>query len=843
MWDKFRLFLIRLLGRIFGINGIALDKDLLNHTFSTIVENIAGYAIFVLDLKGTILTWNEGAKRAMNFAEKDIVGKSFSKLYSLDDIKNATCEYQLSEAKTTGRIEDECWNYRKDGSRFWASIVISALRNSRGEIYGYLNITKDLTEKKRTEDHLKRSQSLLERKIEERTLELKYFNDDLTVSQKKYEELVNTVDGIVWETDLGASTFSFVSRHAERILGFPIECWLTEPGFFRKILHEEDKLKPKWDYSQGDHQHRGTEYRLIAKDGTIVWVKDFATVIMENNKPSKLCGIMVDITDRKKIEAEFISTKESALEAARVKSEFLANMSHEIRTPLNAVIGMSSLVLGTGLNEEQNDYISTIKSSAETLLTLINDILDLSKIEAGKLSLEVLDFNLDILIRSTSDLFSLSAKTQGLSFHIRIDPDVPRDLRGDPGRILQILMNLLSNALKFTPKGQILVTVSLQKLLDEKMDIRFQVHDTGIGISEKVKNKLFSPFSQGDNSTARKYGGTGLGLSISKSLVDLMGGQIGVESQEGKGSDFWFVISLEKAQNPIQSPVEETSLQPLTSETSESKGPLRILVAEDNATNQKVMLKFFEKIGCRADAFANGKEILQILEKRSYDIIFMDCQMPEMDGYEATRKIREKESITGKPRVPIVALTANALSGDREKCILAGMDDYLSKPVDFLILKNILSKWTKAVITPNIFAPISLRVEEKKQSEYVKKGLVTLDRSRLMELKTIQQVGDPDLITEILGIYFKTAPDALLRIKKFHAESDLALLSREAHSFKSTCGSIGAQIMADLCLQLERPQGGPQSFEDREKVITRLVSEYGLVEVELNNILHEKPAA
>ena len=833
MWDTFRSFLIRRLSGTFGYPGNP------GITARNSIENVAGYAVFVLDLNGIILTWNEGAKRALNYSEKELIGQSFSKLYSLDDLKSGKCSYLLNEAKTTGCIEDECWNYRKDGTRLWASIVISALRNSQGQIYGYLNITKDLTEKKRVEDNLKRSHSLLERKIDERTLELKYFNDDLMVSQQKYEELVNTVDGIVWESNLQDSTFSFVSRQAERILGFPIECWLTEPGFFQKILYEEDKLKAKWDYLPGESQNRQTEYRLIAKDGTTVWVKDFATVIMEYNKPSKLCGIMVDITDRKKIEAEIISAKESALEAARVKGEFLANMSHEIRTPLNAVIGMSSLALSTGLSAEQNEYISTIKNSADTLLTLINDILDFSKIEAGRLTLEVLDFNLDILIRTTSDLFSLSAKNKGLSFNIQIGPDVPRNLRGDPGRLLQILMNLLSNALKFTPTGEILVSVSLEQVHDEKLEVRFQIHDTGIGISEKVKDQLFSAFSQGDNSTARKYGGTGLGLSICKSLVDLMSGKVGVNSTEGKGSDFWFVVPLEKAQNIT----EVISSQTPATEGPQLGSPLRILVAEDNATNQKVMLKFFEKIGCRADAFANGKEVLQILEKRSYDVIFMDCQMPDMDGYEATRRIREKESMTGQPRVPIVALTANALTGDREKCIVAGMDDYLSKPVDFLILKNTLSKWTRAIVSPDIFAHVSLKVVENRQSKYGKKGLVTLDRSRLMELKTIQQVGDPDLVTEILSIYFKTAPDSLQKIKKFHADDNLSLLSREAHSFKSTCGSIGAQIMADLCLQLERPQGTAFPHEEREKLIANLVSEFELVESELNTILNETAAA
>jgi PAS domain S-box-containing protein len=505
-----------------------------------------------------------------------------------------------------------------------------------------------------------------------------------------YKNILETAHEGVWFLD-GVGVTKYVNPRMAQMLGYTVSEMIGRPSFdFMDDGERVAEMQRFLDRRNGLNATR--DFKWKKKDGSAL-----CTIMAQNpifdglGEVVGAVGFFLDLTEQKCAEKErsdLLIREKASQEASNLKSEFLANMSHEIRTPINGVIGITGLLQDTQLDGEQREFVDSIKCSANALLTVINDILDFSKIEAGKLDFEELDFNLIHIIQDIEKTFKFQAKKKGLRVSSELSSDLPRFVKGDPGRLRQIIMNLMSNAIKFTPQGQVTLRVRLIALDQAQSQLRFEVSDTGIGIPKKAMDKMFRAFSQVDASDARRFGGTGLGLSISKLLVEKMRGQIGVESREGEGSTFWFTINLATSEQ-----IQEIECSVKTAPKRFHKA-IRILVAEDNPVNQMVAIGMLEKLGYRADAVASGKEAIDALEHIRYDIVLMDCQMPEMDGYEATAAIRNNGP-RGRSGIPIVAMTANAMKGDREKCLAAGMNDYVTKPISTKLLDSVLQKWIK----------------------------------------------------------------------------------------------------------------------------------------------------
>ena len=547
--------------------------------------------------------------------------------------------------------------------------------------------------------------------------------------------------------------------------------------------------------------------------------------------------------------------KESAEAASHAKSQFLANMSHEIRTPMNGVLGMMELLNNTNLSEKQQKFAKMAFDSAEVLLGIINEILDFSKIESGKLTIEHVPFDLHEIITEVAEIFGDQIHRKGLELSYHIEEEVPADVIGDSIRLRQVMFNLISNAVKFTEKGQIVVRV---RNLEDRPDgalLKFSVTDTGIGVRSAVKEGIFNAFSQLDGSITRKYGGTGLGLAISKQLVEMMGGKIGVESEPWKGSTFWFVLPVEKDKAKEQSPSVYPELSEyLKSEEMHDHYDCHVLLAEDNLVNQVVVQNMLESIGCSVELVSNGLEAVEALSRNSYDLVFMDCQMPEMDGYRATKFIREREDAqrsedNGKiSHVPIIALTAHALPGDREKCLSAGMDDYIPKPFRKEQLRAVLQKWLdgkksykrKVMVSSSDgkgmpctplqastqSLPDNTSASEQSPSQSV------IDQKVLDNIRALQEEGKEDLLNKIITIFLNDSPERLKELRKAVNSGDSPSINRIAHTIKSSCANLGAMKISSLFKAMEA-MGRKNSIEQAPELLSQIEIEFKAVEAAL----------
>jgi PAS domain S-box-containing protein len=660
--------------------------------FRLIVDALTDYAIFMLDAERRVVRWNPGAERVLGYKEEEIVGRSADVIFTLEDRASGLPTLEMEKARAEGRATDDRWHVRKDGTRFFASGVVAPTYDASGRLRGFCKIMRDFTERRTAEEALRASEA------EYRAI--------FEMSASGAAE-VSIADGRFLRVN--PKMCEIAGRSREELLGLS----------FLDLTHPDDRESSRaafLGFLEGAAPVYDVENRCRRGDGSEIWVHVTATVIRDSReRPLRAVAVVQDVTERRaavrKIEdlnaelerrvrertaeleslnRELQAARDQALESARVKARFLANMSHEIRTPLNAVVGMSGLMLGTSLTGEQKEYAETIRDAGGALLGVINNILDFSRIEAGRMLLDKREFSLRRLLQETLNIFRPGAAAKGLSLECFCSRDVPLRIWGDPDRLRQVLMNLLANALKFTEEGGVRVEASVVEEQEASCRIRLDVIDTGIGVPESVRRSIFEPFTQADPSTTRKYGGTGLGLTISRQIVSLMGGTLSVHSEPGLGSIFRVEAAFLKSEARGEDG-ESRRAGPY----AVSSFPHPVLVAEDNAVNQKVILAQLRTLGVKAEAVGSGEEAIRAFERSSYGAILMDCQMPGLDGYAAAAKIRRLEEGSGR-RTPIIAITAHAMEGDREKCLSAGMDDYIAKPVHVEDLAAVLARWGAA---------------------------------------------------------------------------------------------------------------------------------------------------
>ena len=680
----------------------------------------------------------------------------------------------------------------------------------------------------------------------------------LRTSEGRLTTTVQSTKIGIWDWDMNTNAV-YLSPEWKKQLGYEDHELANSFQEWKSRLHPDDHDRT-WrtieEYLLTRSSQFELEHRLRHKDGSYRWILARGTSISnEANLSNRMVGINLDVTDRKLVEEALRQAKEAAEAASRAKSQFLANMSHEIRTPMNGVLGMAELLLRCALGDKERHLTESIHRSGTVLLALINDILDFSKIEAGKLQLETIPFEIRRTIQDAVDLAMPEAQKKHLKLSWHVASDIPAYLLGDPMRLRQIIVNLVGNAVKFTEQGVIEVAVSVESHRGELHGLWVTIRDTGIGISPEAQAHIFAAFSQADGSTTRKYGGTGLGLAIVKQLVTLMGGHVELQSTPGEGSTFRFRAYFKQCDSvqrlqPLSADESGTDAHPLAY-PAEGSEQVRILLVEDNPVNREVACGMLETLNLRVDTAENGREAVAAVERAEYTLIFMDCQMPEMDGLTATQLIREREASIAPPsplnvhrsvcHVPIVALTAHAMQGDREVCLAAGMDDYLTKPFTLSQLELVLARWvfnrrpvqvevcgdvTNAPLQQNpatLQEVPALQMVEPYQDTIVEP--TTIDQAALAAIRALQRPGQPDIVARIVTQYMDSSPEIIDRIRRAVLSKDAVELRAAAHRLKSSSAQLGATALASDCRELEM-MGVRGELERADETLKKLERHY-----------------
>jgi PAS domain S-box-containing protein len=779
---------------------LRLSRERLVSIFGAMAEGLV-----MLDEHGAIIECNAAAERVLGLTRAQLIGHDTSdqhwRTVYEDGSDFPASEYPSAVTLRTGQPQRAVvlGVYKPDGSLTWIEVNSEPVLNASGGVRAVVCGFTDISHRKAHAAELRDSEERFRQSFQFAGIGM---------------ALVG-IDG----------RWLQVNPALCQILEYMPEQLYTKT--FQGITHPDDlgnDLVLLRQLMEGKRSFYQMEKRFFRSDGGIVWGRLTVTLVRGGSgEPVHFVSQIEDITSRKELEENLARARDEALAAVRLKSEFLANMSHEIRTPMNGVLGMTRLLMETRLGPEQKRMGQVVLSSAENLLTIIDDILDFSKIEAGKMRIDPQGFDVVKMVREISELLSSQAKAKGVELVWDTNGEKSYGLIGDSGRIRQVLTNLLGNALKFTEQGRVEVKLRLRGENETVRRLELEVIDSGIGISPEIQARLFQPFMQAENK-GRKYGGTGLGLAICRQLVELMGGRIGCESREGVGSRFWFELEL-----PVWRPEQDVAHKPAKA----LRGPagLRLLVAEDNPANQLVARLTLERMGHEAVLANNGREALEALAKEQFDAVLMDCQMPEMDGYEATRRLRAGEVADADPATPIIALTAYALAGDKARCLASGMNEYVTKPLSAELLRQALARCGLDAGKPRTSPPIQTTPPMEISLSPV------LDDEQLRKLSQLKTATGEPLTGQLFGMLIREMPARLTALRDALERHDVDHLARVAHTLAGSCANLGAAALGAVSRELEN-SAKLEAWSESASCLTRVGIEWERLRAEL---LHRFP--